>query len=1065
METIKARIRVRRDNANNWNTNNPILADGEIGVISSGENAGRHKVGDGDTPWNNLIFSTYTLPPGGIPRNDLSQNVVDSLNKADSALQQNALSGINQNITQAVNSHNTAASSHEDIRTLIADETSAINQQIQDEVADIIKQIENEAAALQKAIDVEALARQQAIADEVIARNQAIFTAINEEAEILLQAIEDEAVARDQQISDAIRLEAIARQDQVQFLNLQIQATNDVLEGVHNTKLTGATLTRTLNGTTEIQKSLFAAGTVFIAGKTSIFDTNGTMGVYIGDANSSTIIIATKTISPIGTTETPLLGQVPTNADLPQTAAAVETKFGRTPSLDNYVQVMTDETFGGARVEWYITNIDASGNITWGNPVPMNTGDFQVQTTAADAGKILIGGAVPGTFGESKTIDTLPVQNSNNLISSGGVWSWFGAAVSALKTSAKTVVNAVNELFDNKADKTDSRFQETEPKSVLNATLNNTTLQTWLDSRMTNNSTQRFILTLTSSCTDAPFQTGALYCTVTYASTNRTLIGVYSTNGRVYSARWGSTNPLTSASWTPILYKGDAIPITESFTTGDLNNYISNGTWWIGTGGTLQNMPSGVTNGYLFVISSAANIVKQILYRHGTINSNDHQQFTRTLASTGWSDWIRILTFNDIGTGSSSVAAGNDNRFTSQVRKVGRLWPNPPVPGQREFTDLGEFLLAILGTSTTSNTTLSSSSNNYSTVKGFIDESVYNNVLSENKPPVVTAVSGRVLFEVSCLSGALNINAAGNFSSKFEFRVILQFRGGEIWHGTALGNNNGNIQVITWRMGGISSLDPARIAQNASNRFVSDTEKNNWNGKSELNIGTGASNAAAGNHTHTVSSGINAANINAVPAASDENTTKFANGNISSNLQAWIQNFARKINGIISELAKKANLSHIHLASDITQNATNRFITDSERTVWNGMAAGSINNFKATVIRTHGSLTGTNTVTSTIYGSQTPTAGVSNTSFRIVIDDNTRVYYVHNHTSDTIRRLCVHNQSGRQIAYMFYAMRSNNVSSIRGVANNTIDNWWDIMADDHIMIYIIDRDPQVPVNP
>ena len=49
--------------------------------------------------------------------------------------------------------------------------------------------------------------------------------------------------------------------------------------------------------------------------------------------------------------------------------------------------------------------------------------------------------------------DNAPTQNSAELVKSGGVWSWFGAALSTLSTTAKTVIGAINELFTNKQDK------------------------------------------------------------------------------------------------------------------------------------------------------------------------------------------------------------------------------------------------------------------------------------------------------------------------------------------------------------------------------------------------------------------------------------------------------------------------------------------------------------------------------------------------------------------------------------------------------------------------------------
>jgi len=50
-------IQIRRDTAANWSSENPVLADGEIGYDSTNE---IFKFGDGSTAWNSL--STYTAP-------------------------------------------------------------------------------------------------------------------------------------------------------------------------------------------------------------------------------------------------------------------------------------------------------------------------------------------------------------------------------------------------------------------------------------------------------------------------------------------------------------------------------------------------------------------------------------------------------------------------------------------------------------------------------------------------------------------------------------------------------------------------------------------------------------------------------------------------------------------------------------------------------------------------------------------------------------------------------------------------------------------------------------------
>ena len=56
---MATRIQLRRDNSLNWSTNNPILAEGEIGIEL---NTNKIKIGDGLTNWNTLsYFSNYEI--------------------------------------------------------------------------------------------------------------------------------------------------------------------------------------------------------------------------------------------------------------------------------------------------------------------------------------------------------------------------------------------------------------------------------------------------------------------------------------------------------------------------------------------------------------------------------------------------------------------------------------------------------------------------------------------------------------------------------------------------------------------------------------------------------------------------------------------------------------------------------------------------------------------------------------------------------------------------------------------------------------------------------------------
>ena len=50
---MAAIIQFRRDTASNWTTNDPTLAEGEIGYESDNE---RYKIGNGSTAWTGLGY-------------------------------------------------------------------------------------------------------------------------------------------------------------------------------------------------------------------------------------------------------------------------------------------------------------------------------------------------------------------------------------------------------------------------------------------------------------------------------------------------------------------------------------------------------------------------------------------------------------------------------------------------------------------------------------------------------------------------------------------------------------------------------------------------------------------------------------------------------------------------------------------------------------------------------------------------------------------------------------------------------------------------------------------------
>ena len=100
------------------------------------------------------------------------------------------------------------------------------------------------------------------------------------------------------------------------------------------------------------------------------------------------------------------------------------------------------------------------------------------------------------------------------------------------------------------------------------------------------------------------------------------------------------------------LYTKNPVVVTKSGT--NLNNYKDNG-WYFFHNSTVKpyNIPSGVTNGWLHVLSNAgpdgSTYTKQIFYRMGTPGVDDHQTYVRTISSgvTSWSSWNQCITKRD----------------------------------------------------------------------------------------------------------------------------------------------------------------------------------------------------------------------------------------------------------------------------------------------------------------------------------------------------------------------------------------------------------------------------------
>lgn len=81
LKIIRAQMKQRRDTAANWAANNPVLLEGELGLVLDHPNS--YKVGDGSTPWNSL------------PLRGFDGNIVQELgDSSTSVISQAGISGL-----------------------------------------------------------------------------------------------------------------------------------------------------------------------------------------------------------------------------------------------------------------------------------------------------------------------------------------------------------------------------------------------------------------------------------------------------------------------------------------------------------------------------------------------------------------------------------------------------------------------------------------------------------------------------------------------------------------------------------------------------------------------------------------------------------------------------------------------------------------------------------------------------------------------------------------------------------------------------------------------------------
>ena len=172
------------------------------------------------------------------------------------------------------------------------------------------------------------------------------------------------------------------------------------------------------------------------------------------------------------------------------------------------------------------------------------------------------------------------------------------------------------------------------------------------------------------------------------------------------------------------------------------------------------------------------------------------------------------------------------------------------------------------------------------------------------------------------------------------------------------------------------------ITQDSTHRFVTDTEKSTWNAKASTSVATTSANGLMSSSDKTKLNGIaEGAQVNAditkaeieakLTGAITTHTHKYAGsssaGGAATSANKVNNNMIVKLNGGKTEgtdlftfngsAAKTIDItpaaigaaasSHTQAASTITQDATHRFVTDTEKSTWNAKASTAVATTKA----------------------------------------------------------------------------------------------------------------------
>ena len=135
-KTFQTRIKHKRDSQANWETNNPILLEGELGIVVMPDGKIKTKVGDGVTNYNLLPFSSSDVELTWENIENKPENLIIS---SDDSIQIDVIDPYVRTDKEQIFTEEEKAQARTNIGTLSADEiTALINQNITSSVENAI---------------------------------------------------------------------------------------------------------------------------------------------------------------------------------------------------------------------------------------------------------------------------------------------------------------------------------------------------------------------------------------------------------------------------------------------------------------------------------------------------------------------------------------------------------------------------------------------------------------------------------------------------------------------------------------------------------------------------------------------------------------------------------------------------------------------------------------------------------------------------------------------------------------------------------------------------------------